>query len=300
MENIMSTILQSIRLRVISYVYRLFPDKLYLKIQYKKRIGKRLNLKSPVSFNEKIQWLKLYDRNPEYVKLVDKHLVKEIIKNRLGAEYIIPTIGVWNSVEDIDFYGLPNQFVLKCTHDSGGIVICKNKTEFDFEKAKKSLNRTMKRDYFYHGREWPYKNVERKIIAEKYMVDESGYELKDYKLMCFNGKVRCSFTCSNRSSQNGLYVNFYDGNWNPMPFERHYPKNPNEIPKPQSYDKMVEIAEVLSKDIPFVRVDFYQIEGQPVVGELTFYPGSGFEEFTPDIWDKKLGEWMVLPINKVE
>lgn len=278
----------------------MLPDKLYLGIQYKKRIGRKLNLDNPKSFNEKLQWLKLYDRNCDYVKLVDKYLVKEYLSRKIGEKYVIPTIGVWDCVDQIDFDALPNQFVLKCTHDSGGVIVCKDKRTFDVDKAKKTLKKSLRRDYFYHGREWPYKKVKRRVIAEQYMVDDSGYELKDYKLMCFNGQVKCSFTCSNRTCKGGLYVNFYDKNWIPMPFERHYPKNPKEIDKPISYDKMVELAEVLSKGIPFVRIDFYEIEGNPYVGELTFYPGSGFEEFIPEEWDDILGDWIDLTelVNK--
>ena len=270
-------------------------DKFYLKLLYRKKMKRKLNLEEPKTFNEKLQWLKIYDRNLEYTKMVDKNEAKKYVSKIIGEDYIIPTIGVWNNFNEIDFNKLPNQFVLKCTHDSGGIVICKDKAKFNINKAKKIINHSLKRNYFLNTREWPYKNIKPRIIAEKYMVDESGYELKDYKLMCFNGKVKCSFVCSNRNTASGLCVNFYDQNWKPMPFERHYPKNPIEIAKPNHYKKMVELAEKLSKNIPFVRVDFYIIENKIYFGELTFYPGGGMEEFTPEIWDYTLGSWLNLP-----
>ena len=276
----------------------LLSDEVFLKINFRLRIGRPLNLNNPRGFNDKLQWLKLYDRNPKYTTMVDKYYVKEYISNVIGKEYVIPTIGVWDTIEDIDFSILPNQFVMKTTHDSGGCYICKDKSKLDNMELKKIINRSLNRNYYIQSREWPYKNVKPRIIVEPYLVDESGFELKDYKLMCFNGKVRCSFVCSNRNSKSGLNVNFYDRDWIPMPFERHYPKNNTEIPKPICYELMIELAEKLSKDIPFVRVDFYQIDNKPKFGELTFYPGAGLEEFTPEEWDFKLGDLLVLPINK--
>lgn len=195
---------------------------------------------------------------------------------------------------------MPDQFVLKCNHNSGGLVICKNKTTLDIEKAKYTLQKSFNEDFYLRGREYPYKNIHRKIIAEEYVSDGFSDSLTDYKLMCFNGKVKCAFVCSNRTSKSGLNVNFYDREWNPMCFERHYPRNPHEIDKPISYEKMVQMAEILSADLPFVRVDFYQINGKPMFGELTFYPGSGFEEFTPEEWDYTLGSWIELTNVKME
>lgn len=275
-------------------ITKLIPDDTYLRLKYRATFGKNLNLKVPQTFNEKLQWLKLYDRNPEYIKMVDKYEVKKYIAQKIGNEYVIPTLGVWDNVDDIDFDSLPDQFVLKCTHDSGGIIICKDKSQFDVNAAKKTLKKSIKCDYYLMGREWPYKNVKRRIIAEKFMVDNSGDELKDYKLMCFNGKVKCSFVCSERFSDNGLKVTFFDRNWKKMPLQRHYPFSDKEINPPINYNKMIELAEQLSADIPFVRVDFYEIDKMIFFGELTFYPGGGFEEFTPEEWDKKLGNLIEL------
>lgn len=273
-------------------------DKDYLKLRYKSNFHKNINFDNPKTFNEKLQWLKLYDRNPEYTKMVDKYEAKKYIADIIGEEYIIPTLGVWDKFEDIDFNKLPNQFVLKCTHDSGGVVICKDKSKLNIEKAKKKINKSLKRNYYYSGREWPYKNVKPRIIAETYMENEGEEDLNDYKFMCFNGKVNCSFVCTERRSKEGLKVTFFDLNWTKMPFERHYPSSTENIKKPENYELMIKLAEKLAKNIPFVRVDFYEIDGKLYFGELTFFPGSGFEEFTPEEWDKKLGDMLELPKEK--
>lgn len=275
------------------------PDKLYLKMIYLLEIGKKLNLDNPQTYNEKLQWLKLYDRNLLYTQLVDKYEVRKYIANSIGEDYLIPLIGVYDSFDEIDFDVLPNEFVLKCTHDSGGVVICTDKSKLKIAAAKRKINDCLKRNFYYIGREWPYKNVKPRIICEKYLVDEADIELKDYKFMCFNGKARCAFVCLNRNSPTGLNVDFYDMDWNPMPFERHYPSSRKKIDKPKNYCKMIEFAEKLSKDIPFVRVDFYEANKQLYLGELTFYPGSGFEEFTPESYDELLGSWIILPIEKI-
>ena len=273
---------------------RWLPDKTYLKWNYWANIKKRLNLKNPKTFNEKLQWLKLYDRKLIYTTMVDKYAVKKYVADRIGAEYVIPTLGVWDSPEEIDFDSLPNQFVLKVTHDSGGLVICKDKSKLDIEAAKAKLARSLKRDYYLQSREWPYKNVKRRILAEKFMVDASD-KLDDYKLLCFGGQVKCSFVCSDRFSGKGLHITFFDRDWQVMPFERSYPSVKEGVPKPVQYEKMVELAEILSMDIPFVRVDFYEVDGKIYFGELTFYPGSGFEAFQPESWDETLGQWIQLP-----
>lgn len=290
-------------LSALAYRGRLnfLSDEQYLKMIYRGTIGKRLDLKNPKTFNEKLQWLKLYNRKPEYTMMVDKYAVREYIKEKLGEEYLIPLLGVWDSSDDIDFDKLPNQFVLKCNHNSGlGMCICKDKSKLDIDKVKKELKKGLEEDYYLTSREWPYKDVPRKIIAEKYMEEKPNTELNDYKLMCFNGKVRCSFVCSERFSDDGLRVTFFDKDWNVMPFERHYPKSVNAIEKPKTYEKMVEFAEILSKDIPFVRVDFYEISGKLYFGELTFFPGSGYEEFEPEEWDYKLGKMIDLNLIKTE
>lgn len=276
--------------------YNSLPDEEYLKRLFRVSMGKELNLEHPVTFNEKLQWLKLHDRRPEYTMMVDKYLVRNYIREQLGEEYLIPLLGVWDSPEEIDFAALPDQFVLKCNHNSGlGMCICKDKSKLDIEKVKKELHRGLAQDYYLTGREWPYKNVKRRIIAEQYMIDRSTSELRDYKFMCFNGKVQCSFVCSDRFLPGGLHVTFFDRDWNVMPFERHYPARKAGIQRPINYDKMIEFSERLSQNISFVRVDFYEVENKIYFGELTFYPGSGLEEFTPEEWDEILGSWLTLP-----
>lgn len=297
-------------IRTIKNPYRIFssigirgwlnyiPDKTYLKIVYRGLMGEKLCLETPQKFNEKLQWLKLFDRNPEHTKLVDKYEVREYIAQVIGDEYLIPILGVYDNFDEINFNELPDQFVLKCTHDSGGIVICKDKLKINIEEVRNKMNRYLKRNYYQLWREWPYKNIKPKIICEKYMVDESGTELKDYKFMCFNGKAKCLFVCSNRNTPSGLNVNIYDMDWNPMPFERRYPRSNKILPKPKNFDLMVELAEKLSRNITFVRVDFYDIHDKVYFGELTLYPGSGFEEFIPKSYDYLLGSWLELPKDK--
>lgn len=272
-------------------------DKTYLKLVYRGHFGKKLNLDNPITFNEKLQWLKLYNRKPEYTIMVDKVKAKEYVANIIGEEHIIPTLGVWDDPDDIDFDKLPDQFVLKCNHNSGiGLCICKDKSKLDIEKVKEGLRKGLKEDFYLMGREWPYKNVPRKILAEKYMVDESGSDLKDYKMMCFNGKVMCTYVCMNRFEEGGLKINFYDRNWKRLPFERSQkPASINDVNIPTGYSKMLELAEHLSKNIPFLRTDFYEIGGELFFGEITFYPASGLEDFSPEKWDENLGKLIVLP-----
>jgi len=273
-------------------------DEWYLRVMFFIRMHRFLHLRNPKTFSEKLQWLKLYAYKPEYTMMVDKYLVKEYVKEMIGKEYIIPTIGVWNRVEDVDWNALPEKFVLKCNHDSGGVVVCRDKSKLDIEKAKAKLSEHLKYDYFWPGRDKTYKHVERKIIAEKFMEDNQSHDLIDYKLMCFNGKVKCTFTCTDRFSDSGLKVTFYDREWNIMPFCRKYPREKTPMQKPEAYGQMVQLAEILSENIPFVRVDFYNINGKIYFGELTFYPGAGMEIFYPGKWDRILGSWIVLPNAK--
>ena len=282
--------------KILKKLSVIIPNKLYLKIKYYYRFHKKLNIKHPQTFNEKLQLLKLYDKNPKYTKMVDKYEVKKYIKNIIGEKYIIPTIGIYNNFDDIDFNELPKQFVIKCTHDSGGLIICKDRNKLNLKKARKKINSSLKTNYFYNGREWPYKNVSPKVIIEKYMDDNKNTQLNDYKIMCFNGKAKCSFVCTERDNKElGLAVTFFDLNWNKLPFERHYRVSDKVIEKPKNYSKMIELSEKLANDIPFVRVDWYEINGKLYFGELTFFPGSGFEEFTPEEWDYKLGDMLELP-----
>lgn len=283
------------RLPKLQQRMRWLPDAVYLKLVYRARIGRPLNLNSPKGFNEKLQWLKLYDRNPLYTKLVDKAEVKPWVAERIGWEHVVPTLGVWDSFDDIDFGALPERFVLKCTHDSGGLAICRDLSTFDMAAARRKIERSLANNYFWSGREWPYKDVRPRIIAEEYL-DPAGEQvgLTDYKVMCFGGQARCEFTCTGRADGN-LHVDFFDTEWNHMPFTRHYPNADVPPEAPERLKDMVAMAERLSEGMPFVRVDFYEVAGQYYFGEMTFYPGSGMEEFDPERWDEELGSWIELP-----
>ena len=264
-------------------------DKAYIKLLYRGIVGKKLNLDNPKTFNEKLQWLKIYNRKPEYTMMVDKYAVREYIKEQLGEEFLIPLIGVWDSPDEIDFDALPDQFVLKCNHNSGlGMCICTDKSKLDIEAVKEDLRKGLKQDYYLTSREWPYKNVKRKIIAEKYMVDESGTELKDYKVLCFNGEPELIQIHSGRAKVH--MQDYYDTKWNKMDIYQGYPLSDEVREKPVFLEEMLEVSRVLSKGIPHVRVDWYYVENQLYFGELTFFDGSGYFEFEPDEWNYKLGE----------
>ena len=274
-------------------------DKRYVKIGYRIRTKKKLNLENPKTFNEKLQWLKLYDRKPEYTAMVDKYEVKKYVAEKIGEEYIIPTLGVYDSFDDIDFDALPNEFVLKCTHDSGGLIICRDKSTLNIKAARKKIKSCLKHNFFYTNREWPYKDVKPRIIAEKLMVDESGYELKDYKIFCFDGEAKAMFIASDRNvSGEETKFDFYDMEFNHLPFTNGHPNATREIKRPASLDEMKRLAGELSKGIPQLRVDFYDINGKVYFGELTFFHWSGMTPFNPPEWDKTFGDWIKLPENQ--
>ena len=277
--------------------YNKMPDEEFLKKAFKVYIGDKLNLETPQTFNEKLQWLKLYNRKPEYTVMVDKYLAKDYVAKAIGEEYVIPTIGVWDKAEDIDFNQLPNRFVLKCNHNSGlGMYICKDKsklTEKQIKTIRKNLMRGLKQDYYLTGREWPYKNVPRKIIAEKLMEDETG-QLRDYKLYCFNGEPKIIMINSDREIEN-TKADYFDMDFNWLDLKWGYEHAAVKPSKPKNFEKMKELATILSKDIPELRVDFYEVNNKIYFGELTFFDGSGFDKIEPREWDEKLGGWITLP-----
>lgn len=279
--------------------FKWIPDKKYIKIKYKLEMNKKLNLQNPQMFNEKLQWLKLYDRNPAYTKMVDKYEAKKYVADIIGREYIIPTLGVWEKFEDIDFSKLPNQFVLKCTHDSGGLVICRDKSKLNMKEARRKINKSLKRNYFYSGREWPYKNVKPRIIAEQYMATYKQKELIDYKFFCFNGEPKFLYVSEGLSNHENARISFVNMNYEKTEFYRKDYRPFDKLPnKPTNFDKMKELSKELSKNIPFIRVDFYEVNGQVYFGELTFFPCSGFIPFEPEEWDRKLGDMLKLPKEK--
>lgn len=282
----------------------LLSDKLYLTLSFRHRQGRWINWKNPETYTEKLQWLKLYYRKPIFTVLTDKYAVKKYISDTFGSQYVIPLLGVWDKPEDIDFDKLPHQFVLKCNHTSGiGLVICKDKDKLNIPKTINELNRGLKDNYYLHSREWPYKNIPRKIIAEEYKEDESGYELKDYKFCCFNGEpffCQVDFGKGKGKTRHDFTRNIYDMDWNFMDIQYNHPNDPKrKIPRPSQFEKMKEMARKLSAGYPFLRVDFYNIGEQVLFSEITFYPIAGFGWFKPAEWDKKLGDMITLPNHRV-
>lgn len=293
----------SIKLRIYRKVcavgMRVLPDKLYLTLLYQVKTGKKMNWKNPQIFNEKLNWLKLYDRRSEYIKMADKYEVRDYIREKLGEEYLIPLLGVWDSVEDIDFSSLPKQFVLKCTHDSASVVICKDKETFNQEAAKRKLDKALKTNYFYPSREWPYKNIVPRIIAEQYMVDESEIELKDYKIYNFSGVPELIQVDFGRFTKHER--NLYTTKWEYIDEQIEYPTDRNRlISKPENLEEMLSCARKLSEGIPSVRTDFYSINGKVYFGEITFYQEAGFGRFESEEYERKLGNLIKLPRQDVK
>lgn len=270
--------------------FQWLPDKPYLELAYYAHFGKKLDLKAPKTFNEKLQWLKLYDRNPEYTRMVDKYEAKQYVAEKIGEEYIIPTLGVWDDPDQIDFDALPDQFVLKCTHDSGGLVICRDKSKLNIEEAKEKLKKRLKFRYFYWGREWPYKNIKPRIIAEKYMEDESGTELKDYKVMCFEGEPKLIQVHQGRFGEHTQ--DFYDTQWQKLEITQGFPYSETTMGKPEFLEEMLTLSKELSQNLHQVRVDWYYVGHQLYFGELTFFDGAGFDGFEPDEYDEIIGNWI--------
>lgn len=289
---------QEYRLRVNSKLglYNNMDDKKFIEKMFKATMDYPLNLENPKSFNEKLQWLKLYDRNPLYTKLVDKYKVREYISEKIGEDYLIPLLGVWDDPEEIDFDSLPNKFVLKCNHNSGlGMCICTDKSKIDIKKVKNELKSGLAQNYYLNGREWPYKNVSRKIICEKYMTDETGKNLRDYKFYCFDGKPKIVGIYQDRNSDKETTGDFFDMNFEWVDLKFGMPNALNKPQKPQKFQEMIKIAEILSEGMPEVRVDLYISNNKIYFGELTFFDGGGFDKIEPLEWDYKLGSWIKLP-----
>jgi hypothetical protein len=290
---------------LLSYVLkkcaRIVPDRLQLSLLHRVYVGHYVNWKNPKTFTEKLQWLKLYNRKPEYTTMVDKYAVKEYVANKIGEEYIIPTLGVWDRPEDIEWESLPNQFVLKTTHGGGGngVWICKDKVAFDKDECIREIRRSLKSDLYWAFREWPYKDVPKRIIAEKYMMSKDNdlkkTDLPDYKFFCFNGEPHFCQVIRDRSTKETIDI--YDKEWNHMPFVGLNPCAKNgsiSVERPNNLENMLEVCRKLAKDIPFSRIDLYVIDEKEYFGEITFYPASGYGKFTPSYWNERLGELINL------
>lgn len=275
------------------------PHEQFLKMAYKANMGKKLDLENPKAYTEKLQWLKLYDHRPEYTQMVDKYAVKQYVTERIGEQYVIPLLGVWDCVEDIKFDALPNQFVLKTTHDSGGIIVCKDKCEFDIDAAKKKLKYFHKRNYFNRNREWPYKNVPHRIIAEQYMEDSHYQELRDYKFFTFGGQPKVLYIVQGRGRGEPTVADFFDMDFNHLPFTIDHDTAADPPQKPEKFEEMKKLAAKLSEGTPQLRVDFYEVDGKVYFGEMTFFHCSGLHPFYPECWDRRFGDWVKLPQKKI-
>jgi len=271
---------------------KILPDKLYLNILHYYFLGEKLNFKNPVTFNEKLNWLKLYHRKQEYTQMVDKYEVRELVSKNIGEKYLIPLIGIFDKVEDIKWNDLPDQFVLKGTHDSGSVIICEDKKNLDIAAVEKKLRISLKKNQYWYGREWPYKNVRPRIICEELIQKD----IKDYKFYCFNGLPQCLYVSQGLTSNHTLKVNFFDMEWNKSSFSRtDYPPFEDDIPKPEFLQEMRELCCLLAKDIPFIRVDLYEVDKKIYFSELTFSPCAGFMPFSPKKYDEILGGLIELP-----
>ena len=281
---------------------KLFPDTLYLRLLFRLKMGYKLDLKNPTTYSEKLQWLKLYNRRPEYTKMVDKYEVKEFVAKRIGEKYIIPTLGVWEKPEDIEWDKLPRQFVLKTTHGGGntGVVICRDKNTLNKDNAIIRLKNSMKQDLYQSLREWPYKNVKRRIIAEQYIEPSANEnDLPDYKFFCFDGVVKALFVGTERGSGD-VKFDYFDSDFNHLDLIQVHPMSGRKLEKPLNFNEMKEIASKLSEGIPQVRVDLYNVNGRIYFGEMTFTHHGGIVPFHPAKWDYEFGSWIKLPQKYVK
>lgn len=301
----------------VAYAVAKFPflnDETALRMLFRVSTGMSLNLDKPQTFNEKLQWLKLYDRNPLYTLLVDKYEAKQWVRDRIGENYVVPTYGVWDSFDEIDFDDLPERFVLKCTHDSGGIAICRDKATFDFNSARRKIRRSLKRNYYWTAREWPYKDVPARVIAEKYLEPSDdmanskkrGMEhilpdgMVDYKFYCFSGVPRLLYVSKGLEDHSTARISFLSLDWEFAPFNRSDYLPFEELPyEPKCLQEMIRVAKDLAAGIPFVRVDLYEVSGSPLFSEMTFSPCAGFMSFNPAEWDLRLGAWIELPRTRL-
>lgn len=281
-------------LKSAKHLLRILPDRYYIQLYYFAKFRKFCDMQNPKSFNEKLQWLKLNYRIPEDSKLVDKHEAKSVVTDSIGAEYVIPTLGLFDTADEIDFDSLPNAFVLKCTHDSEGVVLVRDKSTADFAQIRETLSRALEQDFFYIGREPHYRGIKPRIIAEPFLEDEIQGQLLDYKFFCFDGDVKAMFIASDRSSGN-IKFDYFDAEFSPLDIRQSYPTSTIKPAKPAKYDDMIAIARKLSVGHPHVRVDLYEANGRVYFGELTFFHFGGFAPFVPAEADTQLGEWLTLP-----
>lgn len=279
---------------------RVVKPERYIRKMFYRRVDYPLNLDNPKTYNEKLQWLKLYWHHPMLPTLVDKYSVKDYVIKEIGEQFVIPTLGVWDNVNDIDWESLPDQFVLKCTHDSGGIIICQDKSKIDKKAVQRKLKKCLSRNFYYSCFEWPYKDVKPRIIAEPFVYDSRNGDLKDYKFFCFNGEVKAMFIATERNKKDvEVKFDFFDADFNHLPFSQGHPNSLDVIDKPLCFEEMKSLASKLSHDFPHVRVDFYEVDGKILFGEMTFFHYAGWVKFNPHEWDNIFGNWLNLPQVKI-
>lgn len=299
-KNFIKRIITNIKNPVYSFNYIIskgnfdnLSDKSYLQLLYKKNMGYPLNLNQPKTYNEKLQWLKLYNHNPLYTQLVDKYEVREYVTKKIGAKYLNTLYGVYDSFEEIDFKNLPEKFVLKATHTSGDFFICEDKSKLDLELLKEKIDNWLNRNYYQLHREWPYKNVKPRIICEKLLVQENNEELRDYRFFCFNGKPRFIAVDFSITRKSKTRRNLYDLNWNLMDESISYPRELNiKLEKPKELEELITLSTKLTEGIPHARVDFYIIKNKIIFGEITFFHQAGMGEIHPESFNLKMGEWI--------
>ncbi|CVH78095.1 hypothetical protein BN3658_01368 [Coriobacteriaceae bacterium CHKCI002] len=280
----------------VKYALGFLPDEAYMQLYYSVRFHRLCNLKHPRTYNEKLQWLKLHDRNPAYTSMVDKAEAKRIAARVIGEEHIIPTLAIWDDVDDIDLDALPESFVLKCTHDSEGVVVVPDKGRLEWPAVRARLAAGLARNFYPIGREWPYLGVRPRIIAEAYMEDARFGELRDYKFFCFDGEPKAMFVASGRRA-GATKFDYFDMDFNRLDIRQCYPNSDGDVERPETFNRMADVARELSKGIPHVRIDFYEVDGRMYFGEYTFYHFSGFMPFDPPEWDEMFGSWLRLPIS---
>ena len=288
---------KNLRLQILKFL-RFVPDKTMLRVEFLIKLRKWLNLKNPKTFNEKLQWLKLYNRKDIHTAMVDKIAAKDFVNDVIGEKYVVKTLGVWSCFDDIDFDALPDRFVLKCNHDSGSVLLCRDKATFDKDRARDVLTRALQHNAYYFGREWPYKNVKPQIFAEEFLQDHEFDFLPVYKILCFNGEPKIIQTIQNDKQPNET-VDYVDTEWNRLNIRQDYPNSDNVIAKPDQLDEMLQLAKKLSAKESFLRVDFYVVNEKVYFSEFTFFSDSGFGEFYPESWDTVLGDWITLPKETV-
>lgn len=283
--------LYSIRTAINNYfgpiAQHVLTDKMYLSVKYFSRFGHKMNWKNPQTFNEKLNWLKLYYHEPKLTTMADKYAVKELVSKMIGEEYVVPCYGVYNKIDEIDFSKLPDQFVIKATHDSSGALVCKDKNQMDIEKVREKYSKILKRNWYYSSREWVYKNIPPRIIVDQYLDDGRKRELQDYKFWCFNGRPIYMYI-TNKGTK--VYENFYDMEFTPADIDHGFPRSNPEHEKPKCFELMKELAGKLSQGVPFVRVDFFEVNGKVYFGEFTFYDWAGLRPFVDEVQDKNLGK----------